>query len=300
MIARGLVVFDDKDRAGLCAEIKAVEGAAQPRPIDRLGQVIEDTEGDAHFAAVGDGDENDRDMRGGGIGFERVDDRPSVHTRHHHIGGDGDGMFGLGQLESVAAVARGVHVEAFLGEETAHQIEHGGIVVDDHEGRTTGSPRRHCRYFFGGRGGSRFFLRGRGGQGDGEGRPLTRNTRHGDVAAEELAKFAADGEAETGAAEFARGGGIGLAEGLEESAHLLGCHTDAAVAHREAQPIGTVFRGARDDEAEFSFLGEFARVAQQVEKRLADLGEIAVHRAGAGGKFDLEVVVVLFDQWEHG
>jgi hypothetical protein len=31
-------------------------------------------------------------VRGVGIGFERGDDRPTVHAGHHHIGGDGHGV----------------------------------------------------------------------------------------------------------------------------------------------------------------------------------------------------------------
>src|SRR3569833_2943224 len=54
-----------------------------------------------------------------------------------------------------------------------------------------------------------------------------------DFAAEQAREFAADGEAETGAAVFAAGGGVGLLERLEDDLLLLGRDADAAVRHLE-------------------------------------------------------------------
>ena len=49
------------------------------------------------------------------------------------------------------------------------------------------------------------------------------------------ARLLADGEAEPRAAVLPRGGGVGLREGLEQLADLLGREADAGVLHLEAQ-----------------------------------------------------------------
>jgi hypothetical protein len=54
-----------------------------------------------------------------------------------------------------------------------------------------------------------------------------------DFAAEQAGEFAADGKAETGAAVFAAGRGVGLLERLEDDALLRGLDADAGVADLE-------------------------------------------------------------------
>ena len=76
---------------------------------------------------------------------------------------------------------------------------------------------------------------GRGGEGNagghvqGEGRAGTAMAGGGEVAAHDLAKPLGDGQAEAGATEAPGGAGVGLGEGLEEAADLLGGHADAGV-----------------------------------------------------------------------
>src|SRR5205814_7746745 len=53
------------------------------------------------------------------------------------------------------------------------------------------------------------------------------------LAAEKVGQLAADGEAETGAAVFAAGAGIGLLEGLEDDLLLLHRNADAGVGDLE-------------------------------------------------------------------
>ena len=60
---------------------------------------------------------------------------------------------------------------------------------------------------------------------------------HADLAAERAHQLAADGEAQPGAAEAPRNRGVGLHEGVEEVGLAALGDADAAVDHREAQPI---------------------------------------------------------------
>src|SRR5215468_4103023 len=60
-------------------------------------------------------------------------------------------------------------------------------------------------------------------------RTFAQLARHGHVAAHHARELAGDGEAETGAAEFLRGRGIGLAELLEQLYLLLRRHANAGI-----------------------------------------------------------------------
>jgi hypothetical protein len=68
-----------------------------------------------------------------------------------------------------------------------------------------------------------------------EGGALAACAFHPDAAAHEFDQVLADGQSQPGAAVFAGGGGIGLAEALEHLAALLGCHADAGVFDPEVQ-----------------------------------------------------------------
>ncbi len=102
---------------------------------------------------------------------------------------------------------------------------------------------------------------------------------HGQVAPHEAGQTAADGEAESGAAVFAAGGAVGLGEGLEEAALLVGCHADAGIADIEAQqhavggPGVAGFRlgigwnipfGHADPQGDLAGIGELEGVANEV------------------------------------
>ena len=58
-----------------------------------------------------------------------------------------------------------------------------------------------------------------------------------DLAAEQHGQFAADGEAEAGAAVFAGGAGVGLLEGLEDEPLLLRRDADAGVLDGEGDDL---------------------------------------------------------------
>src|SRR5262252_10208515 len=70
-----------------------------------------------------------------------------------------------------------------------------------------------------------------------EHRAFARLARHGHVAAHHARKLAGNGKAETGAAEFLRGRGIGLAELLEELCLLLRRHADAGIGDGELDEV---------------------------------------------------------------
>ena len=98
-----------------------------------------------------------------------------------------------------------------------------------------------------------------------------------DVAAHHLRQFAADGEAEAGAAIFARGGSIDLGEGLEEAVDLVGGNADAGVTNGEEDEVvaAFVFRPA-DADADVALGGEPHGVGEEVDQDLPQARNIAV------------------------
>ncbi len=93
------------------------------------------------------------------------------------------------------------------------------------------------------------------------------------------------GQPQAGAAVFAGGGGVGLAEGLEHLAALFRGHADAGIAHPEVQLDAAVILGhlvnADDDLALFGELdGVVAQVDQHLPQpqRVADQGGRHVRR----------------------
>ena len=90
--------------------------------------------------------------------------------------------------------------------------------------------------------------------------------RDGDVAAHALGQTARDGQAEARATVAARGGRIGLSEGLEEIADLVGGDSDARVAHLDLDAASAVVERDRvaHVERDASVVGELHRVSDQV------------------------------------
>src|SRR6185437_12985553 len=113
-------------------------------------------------------------------------------------------------------------------------------------------------------------------------------------AAEQARQFAADGEAETGAAVFAAGRGVGLLEGLEDDLLLLGRNADAGIGHLE----GHYARGLTEHrmvrgparlrrhhlEPDAAARGELERVRKQVLEHL-------LQALGVGGQAAAELAV---------
>ena len=67
--------------------------------------------------------------------------------------------------------------------------------------------------------------------------PLPVDAGELDFAAEQHGQFAADGEAQAGAAVLARGAGVGLLEGLEDEPLLLRRDADAGVLDGEGDDL---------------------------------------------------------------
>ncbi len=75
---------------------------------------------------------------------------------------------------------------------------------------------------------------------DGEGRTLAGLAFHGDIAAHHAAKPAADGQAESGAAEFSRRRGIHLREIGEQLIDFERGYADAGIDDTVPHPIDAV------------------------------------------------------------
>lgn len=71
-------------------------------------------------------------------------------------------------------------------------------------------------------------------EGELEGAARARGAARVDAAAHELAQLAADRQSESGAAEAAGGGAVGLRKGIEEPVELVGADADARVGDGDA------------------------------------------------------------------
>ena len=110
----------------------------------------------------------------------------------------------------------------------------------------------------------------------------------GDIAAEHLAKTLGNGESKPGTAILPSRRRVGLAEGLEEPALLLLGHADTGIADDKRD-----FGADRSHlELDSAFVGEFAGIAQQVEKALLELGPVGVERSERRRADDLQTVCV--------
>jgi hypothetical protein len=84
---------------------------------------------------------------------------------------------------------------------------------------------------------------------------------HADLATHPFGQLPADGQAQTGPAEDARRGGIGLSKRLEDRLQPVGGNSRASVAHGKLDPIARLAAshvGGKDD---VSALSEFDRIA---------------------------------------
>jgi hypothetical protein len=77
-------------------------------------------------------------------------------------------------------------------------------------------------------------------QAEGEDRTLARLARHGHVAAHHARELARDSEPEPRSPEALSGGGIGLAELLEQLSLLLRGHADAGIGDREFDEVAAI------------------------------------------------------------
>ena len=98
-----------------------------------------------------------------------------------------------------------------------------------------------------------------------------------DITAHHLAEAPADRQPQAGAAVFARGGGIRLHERFEYFLHLRRRHADAGIAHPEHHAVLAVAPSAFDMQRDLAGFGKFARIADQVEQGLPQLGDVRLH-----------------------
>src|SRR3954447_4114525 len=279
-LARRRVVVDHEDGAGAGV---AADGSEERFLLDGLHEEVGGAEGVAEIAVIDHGQEDDGDVGERGFGFEGGEDGPAVHFRKEDIERDGDRAFFGGKLEALLAGGGKDDVVAVAGEVPADHFADLRIVVYDEDGALGAASSFDA-------------LGDNSGDEDGEGRAAAVVALDGDIAAHHAAEAPADGEAEPGAAELAGGGGVGLGEGLEELAHLLGGHADAGVGDADAEPVAAVLRFAADGEAHLTAAGELAGVAEEVEQALAELGHVYAHLTEDGGFVDHERVVVLLDE----
>ena len=126
-------------------------------------------------------------------------------------------------------------------------------------------------------------------QEEGESAALPVDAGELDFAAEQHGQLAADGEAEAGAAVFARGAGVGLLEGLEDEPLLLRRDADAGVLDGEGDDLlglaehrvigAPALRGEIDAHFDVAVRGELDGVGQQVLEDLLEALRVAVHEA---------------------
>ncbi len=266
----------------------------QPLAVDRLGHVFGGAERPAEIAVVDDGQHDHRDVRQRRIGLHPAEHGPAVDLRHHDVERDDIGRRLAHDVERFGAVAGMEHAIASLASVALQHLVHGRIVID-HENRQSLAASRALGGFDRLR--HRHMHQRLVEHVEGEDRALPRLAvdRHG--AAEQGGEALGDGEAQAGAAEIAGGGGIGLGESLEQLAHLLLGHADAAVRDAEQHVAVAGRMGlARERQSDLALLGELGGVAQEVDQRLLDLGQVGAHRADVGRAVDRQVIAVLLDQ----
>ncbi len=103
-------------------------------------------------------------------------------------------------------------------------------------------------------------------------------------------QFAADGQAQAGAAGPARGGGVHLGEFLEDVFQVVGRDADARVAHADGDQVAAAV-GAQ---AHLPFFREFDGVVDEVDHHLADAGVVGEDFQRGVGIFLDEERQVLF------
>jgi uncharacterized protein (TIGR03032 family) len=111
---------------------------------------------------------------------------------------------------------------------------------------------------------------------------------HGDFAAQQEGQLAADGEAQSGAAVFAAGRGIGLLERLEDDLLLLGRDADAGIRDDEARALLVVLPRQRDATSPRRVAD---RIGDEVGKGAAQLFTIAAHEGWR--RFDFDAVMAV-------
>ena len=214
---------------------EAGDGVEEERGVDGLGEHLIDVLVALEFVAREPRRRGDEDELRGNGELELVADagscRDAIETRHAVVHEDQpEGIFGGLHQTLKRSLGAGDRLYAELEEleVSAENFACVGVVVDNQHAGPDQLAR--CRPLRLGE-----LLCDTEGDLEEEGAALCGFALGPDATLHELHKLPADGEAETGAAELAGGGVVGLREGLKEATHLLFRDADAGVADREAQ-----------------------------------------------------------------
>src|SRR5690606_29060750 len=82
---------------------------------------------------VGGGEEYHRQVAGGGVDAQVVDQAEPVHDRHEDVRDDQRGVFLLNGIQRFLPVTRGDHSISFEGQRSFQQVEDVGDVVHDED-----------------------------------------------------------------------------------------------------------------------------------------------------------------------
>src|ERR1700730_17316395 len=130
-------------------------------------------------------------------------------------------------------------------------------------------------------------------QPDRKGRSATNLALDRDIASHHLTEASAYGEAEAGAAIFARRGGIGLGKILEQLTHLFRRHADAGILYRERNPIAAVLLSMMSIDRNGATLGKLVSVDHEIKQRLPQPHLVGTHRLDLAVAMDGDLIAVL-------
>ena len=118
---------------------------------------------------------------------------------------------------------------------------------------------------------------------------MAQDAGQGDAPAHLGDQLLADGQAQTGAPKFARGGGFGLREAGKNVRLVLGRNANAAVLHRKGDAHGMgirsrarVGRHQLQTHNHLALRRELDRIARQVDQHLLEALGVAPHYVGQG------------------
>ena len=248
----------------------------------RLGQVA----GEAQFleaagvALVGGRGVDDQGQPGQLLILEDFSSQlGAVHARHQvveyrEVGGQAGTHPLPQQLQGFLGIARNMHLHAELLQLLAQHMQVDAVIVH-HQGVT---PLKT------GRGLVAAFADHRQLHREVEAGTLAGLAFDADFAAHHLHQLTGDRQAQPGAAVLARGGAVGLGEGIEQLVDLLLGDADAGVDDRELQAAAIVPVFQRHHlQDDMAVVGELDGVADQVHQDLAQAAGIAVYALRAVG-----------------
>ena len=253
-----------------------VEELRSPHRLEEHGGEAGRTEGLLLATPIHRGKEDPAGGGQKGIGLDLPPQGVAVHFRHLHVeeGEAERATTGAGVAQEIqrrGAAGRLAHLHPPAGQVVADHLAVGGVVVHHQHGQpgeVLGWPLHRS-------------LAHPQTEGEGKGGARTLGTHYLEVAPHPVHQPLADRQPEAGPSEAAGGRGVRLAEGVEEAGPRLVADPNPRVAHRKADrhPVA-LFGGEVNTQGDLTPLGELHRVAQEVEKDLAQPPRIAHHPAG--------------------